>query len=117
MSLKNFLRYGERAEIAAAAGCSPGQLSSIAHGKRAPSVALARRISVATEGRVTVKELLLGDEAPHLLERWSENDPMATPEQVAAWMLASQSAQDRGGASSPPADAPAPQSIHREASR
>lgn len=117
MKLDEWLCRGDATSFAALVGVQKQTLSAIRRGHCVPSAALARRISVATEGRVTVKELLLGDEAPHLLERWSENDPMATPEDVAAWMLASQSAQDRGGASSPPADAPAPQSIHREASR
>ena len=88
---------GDARALAARVGVTPEHLSRITCGRVRPSVDLARRISAATGGDVTVMELLLGDDALLPMERWSPNDPEVTADDV----LRSMGIQ-------PPAPPPAP---------
>lgn len=76
------LLAGTRESLARRLGVSPQHLSAIMSGKRRPSVDVARRISHATGGAVTVRELLVGDEPALAFERWSPSDPEVTADDV-----------------------------------
>lgn len=73
---------GDAVALAKRLGISPEHLSRINQGHVRPSVDLARRISHATGGAVTVRELLVGDEPALAFERWSPSDPEVTADDV-----------------------------------
>lgn len=82
LRLSDQVMHGEKSAFARRVGITPATLSSVLSGKRRPSVDLARRISHATGGAVTVRELLVGDEPALAFERWSPSDPEVTADDV-----------------------------------
>lgn len=82
MMLAALVPHGDRSDFARRVGVSLSFLHQICTGKRRPSVDVARRISHATGGAVTVRELLVGDEPALAFERWSPSDPEVTADDV-----------------------------------
>lgn len=82
MKLSDYLSHGAGKAFAQRVGITPKTLSLYCTGKSVPRFPIAYRISKATDGLVSVEELIPLDEPYSVRVRFRADDPIKTTQQL-----------------------------------